>query len=195
MNNYPNTRTEQLWNEKVRQKVIQRLFTPRLGKELREFKEPKNLPIRIEQGYYFYSDTGYGKTVYAAFLLLQELKYMYLNNICETCIMIEVPELFEKLKNSYNKSGESTEELVQQYKTSRVLVLDDFGVMKGSDWVLETLYSIINYRVEHLLPTVYTSNHSLNKVAEILGDNRITRRIKASCKVVQKKHYNTIKND
>ncbi|MBT2405566.1 ATP-binding protein [Streptomyces sp. ISL-87] len=38
------------------------------------------------------------------------------------------------------------------------LLLDDLGTAKGSEWTEEVTYRLINYRYNHCLPTVITSN-------------------------------------
>jgi DNA replication protein DnaC len=42
--------------------------------------------------------------------------------------------------------------------TSPLLILDDVGQEKGSTWVWEQLYILINRRYETLLPTIFTTN-------------------------------------
>lgn len=43
-------------------------------------------------------------------------------------------------------------------QNAQVLVIDDLGREKRSEWTTSTLYSVINYRYEHLFPTIITSN-------------------------------------
>jgi DNA replication protein DnaC len=70
-----------------------------------------------------------------------------------------------------------------------LLILDDLGVDKPSDWVLNVLYNIINYRYENLKKTIITSNFSLDEIAEAFNDNRITRRIERMCIIEEKQAY------
>ena len=44
-------------------------------------------------------------------------------------------------------------------------MLDDIGKTKASDFVYEELYGLINYRLEHGLTTIFTSNHPLSVTA------------------------------
>ena len=53
--------------------------------------------------------------------------------------------------------------------TSPLLVLDDVGQEKGSAWVWEQLYILINRRYEALLPTIFTTNLSMDKWASRWG--------------------------
>ena len=43
-------------------------------------------------------------------------------------------------------------------KTIDVLVIDDLGKEKKSDWTRQTLFDVINHRYEHQLPTIITTN-------------------------------------
>lgn len=48
---------------------------------------------------------------------------------------------------------------VEELREDRgVLVLDDLGQEKMSDWTAETLYDLINHRYEHNCPTIITTN-------------------------------------
>lgn len=46
-----------------------------------------------------------------------------------------------------------------------LLVLDDFGKQKASDWVGETLYTVLNERGNALRPTIVTTNYSIGQLA------------------------------
>jgi len=64
------------------------------------------------------------------------------------------------------------------------LFIDDFGTEKGSEWVLETLYSIIDKKYEDVIPMIITSNLDLNALGVKMGD-RIASRIAEMCDVVE----------
>lgn len=67
-----------------------------------------------------------------------------------------------------------TAETLREYKG--ILMLDDIGAEKATEWVVETLYGIINWRYERRMPIVLTSNVGLDKISEAYGD-RIASRI------------------
>jgi DNA replication protein DnaC len=58
-------------------------------------------------------------------------------------------------------------------------VIDDLGTERSTPLVQEALYSIIDYRAGHRLPTIITSNFSLDQVTEHYGDfgERLASRI------------------
>jgi len=65
-----------------------------------------------------------------------------------------------------------------------ILILDDLGAEKATEFVAETLYRIINYRYVNMLPTVFTSNCTLPELAEKIGD-RSASRITEMCNIYE----------
>lgn len=66
-----------------------------------------------------------------------------------------VPELLESLKNEM-LDGKSA--LYEQVKRCDVLILDDAGTSKETDWKDERLFMLIDWRYGHKLQTVVTTN-------------------------------------
>jgi DNA replication protein DnaC len=62
--------------------------------------------------------------------------------------------------------------------------MDDLGTEKPSDWVIQTLYVIINSRYEEDKQTVITSNYSLEEIRKNLND-KIASRIIAMTEVIE----------
>lgn len=70
----------------------------------------------------------------------------------------------------------------ERYTTASLLVLDDLGESKATDWAYETIKSLIDERYKARKPTVFTSNRSLPELrAAGLYDERITSRIFEMC--------------
>lgn len=64
-----------------------------------------------------------------------------------------------------------------------VLVLDDLGVERATEWVMEQLYAVVNRRWMDALPTVVTSNAP---TPEELAEERMRSRLTGSGAVVVK---------
>jgi DNA replication protein DnaC len=185
-------RTEEDWIQRI-QKHYLSLLPPRLQRDLQTIPIPDDLPDPIESSF-IYGKTGTGKTVRAGFLLLEEEKRIYLKggpkDENEKCAFITMPELINKIKASYDPNSSPTEqEILNYYCNLHLLVLDDFGTSKPSDWILHILYSIINHRYDYLKKTILTSNISLQEIAVVLGDDRITSRIERSYQIIHKIPY------
>jgi DNA replication protein DnaC len=145
------------------------------------------------KGFYAYgTQTGTGKTTMACLALraylygslsrapynLENRRVLYLN----------VPEFLDSLRRSYNREDLELESLIDELldinRSPRLIVLDDLGAEKSSEWVMERLYSIINFRVSNKLAIIVTSNLSLDELEVKLGP-RITSRLRGCCKQVK----------
>jgi DNA replication protein DnaC len=76
--------------------------------------------------------------------------------------------------------------VVDKYSRCPLLVLDDLGVEKTTDWALQTLYVILNNRYTNYRQTIITSNLTLEEIGNKLGD-RIASRIAGMCSIIQMK--------
>jgi DNA replication protein DnaC len=87
-----------------------------------------------------------------------------------------VPELLERIRSTFNKnSKESEQEIMKALTTCDLLVLDDIGAEKLTDWVQDVIYRVIDGRYRKKLPTFYTSNLKPGELAEQLGFRTIDR--------------------
>ena len=83
-------------------------------------------------------------------------------------MMVNIPELLEELRASYN--DDSHAEALHRYMGRSLLILDDFGVNdQVTSWAKEQLYMIINARYRLKAPTVFTTNLTIELVAEAYG--------------------------
>lgn len=84
-------------------------------------------------------------------------------------------ELLEYIKGTYNRNGGVTEqEFLRGLKESGVLILDDIGAEKPSEWVDGIFLSLLDYRISNRRPTIFTSNILMEKLRL---DERIVDRI------------------
>lgn len=67
-----------------------------------------------------------------------------------------------------------------------LLVLDDLGAAKSSEWVEEINYRLINHRYEHEMPTLITSNVPPKNLGEALGERVASRLVEMATRVVLK---------
>jgi DNA replication protein DnaC len=185
-------RREEDW-KRVKTSYLKKL-TPRIQRDLTQIIEPpKELPSVIESTF-ITGKVKTGKTILAAFMLLQEAKNVWLSaeskeGLYQNSIIdfefIPVVNLLDKIRSTFNTSSNCTrQELIDYYSNVHLLVLDDLGVYKTTDYVLETLYLIINNRYEFLKKTIITSNFSLKELSSISGDDRIFSRIESMCRII-----------
>jgi DNA replication protein DnaC len=68
-------------------------------------------------------------------------------------------ELIREIKNSYDSTTRTTEEQVlQPVIETDVLLLDDLGAWKMTDWMIDTLFFILNSRYMAKRATIITTN-------------------------------------
>lgn len=123
-------------------------------------------------GLYIYSSTkGSGKTRMAASIaneLMQTLEKQVKFAVSTT--------ILNEIKRSWDKNSEYTENrLLDHLTTTEILVIDDFGTEKVTDWVGDKFYHIVNERYINKKVTIFTSNENLKSLKY---DDRIVNRIK-----------------
>ena len=69
-------------------------------------------------------------------------------------------ELLRLIRSTYNPVVKTAEmDVLQPVMDADLLVLDDIGAEKTSEWVEETLNLIVNSRYSSKRPTIFTSNY------------------------------------
>lgn len=71
-------------------------------------------------------------------------------------LAVNSADMYGSLRPSH-VMGASEQEL-RRLSQVQFLFLDDFGTSKSSEWTEEITYRLINYRYNHCLPTIITSN-------------------------------------
>jgi len=80
--------------------------------------------------------------------------------------------------------GRDPEGDMRRYTSCDLLLLDDLGAAKSSEWVEEVGYRLINTRYQDMKPGIYTTNIPMRELKEVLSD-RITSRLAETCDIVQ----------
>ncbi len=176
-------RREKEWFEKFRESALTDHFTKRIAKYLKPLKP---ITIDIEKNRYIFGQVGSGKTIMAASIMAESLRVHFITREGnKSHAFISVPKLLQEIKSTYDKKEEKETEtqIIQKMTSVDFLVLDDLGAERVSDWVLQILYLIVNERYEDLKTTIFTSNLSLDELANRLGNDRIPSRIQAMCSI------------
>lgn len=79
-------------------------------------------------------------------------------------LFLTVPDLLDALRISYDSEDTTFEQRFDEIRNARLLVLDDFGTQNATGWAQEKLFQIINYRYINKLPTVATTNLTLDEM-------------------------------
>ena len=131
---------------------------------------------------------GTGKTYKAVSILKGFIKNLPCGHFIEPFknipIFITIPELLMEIRSYFNSATISEMDALKRYFDSPLLILDDLGVEKTTEWALQSLYVIINKRLSEERETIITSNLSLDELKDKIGD-RIVSRIVGMCKVIK----------
>lgn len=87
-------------------------------------------------------------------------------NVCleqgTNVLFVTVPDLLDHLRAAFAPLSDQTyDERFEQVRMAPVLILDDLGTEYSTQWALEKLFQILNYRYMSRLPTVITTNQEL----------------------------------
>jgi DNA replication protein DnaC len=113
----------------------------------------REFPATDKPGLLFVGNPGSGKT-HLAVAALRELIAKGFEGV-----FFDYQNLLERIRAGYNEvSGASEREAYRAALDAEVLMLDDLGAHRVTDWVEDTVTSIITYRCNHRKPLIATTN-------------------------------------
>jgi DNA replication protein DnaC len=84
-----------------------------------------------------------------------------------------VPELLLEIRRTFGQTAvESEDDVINKYAQVNLLILDDLGAEKASEFAIQALYLLIDRRNRDLKPTIITTNLTLSEI-----ENRLNGRI------------------
>ena len=120
------------------------------------------------------------------------------------CLFCDYRELLKQIQDSYNQSAQITElALLRPVFETQVVILDDLGAVRPSEWVWDTVSLILNARYNENRTTIITANfvneaaHNTRSDAdrtkragrdETLGDRigeRMRSRLHEMCRIIE----------
>jgi DNA replication protein DnaC len=118
---------------------------------------------------------GTGKThqVYGAIRELVQI------GVSCSWLVTTAADLYAELRPDRNRGDQAFD----RFASVPLLVLDDLGAHKGTEWTAEQTFRLINHRYEQHLATVVTSNLSAPELRARVGD-RVTSRLVEMCRQV-----------
>ena len=117
--------------------------------------------------------TGTGKThqAYGA------LRWLAAAGVVTRWDAVTAPDLYARLRPS---AGADPEGEIQRLMSVPLLMVDDLGAGKPSEWTEEITYRLINTRYDAMLPCLITSNVPAGEIRDLLGD-RVASRLAEMC--------------
>jgi len=97
------------------------------------------------------------------------------------CLFYDYRELLKQIQNSYNDSVQTTElDVLRPVFETEVLVLDELGAVRPTEWVWDTVSLILNTRYNDNRTTIITTNYPNSAERERLGNNVNSRSSEAA---------------
>lgn len=143
--------------------------------------------LEFSGGLYLTGPKGTGKTT-AACRILKAYVRENQSNGWVSARFLSVPDWLGSMRGVW---GDQEEEAFQRASRCRLLVLDDIGKGKPTEWAIERLFRLVDDRYNGARPTIFTSQYDLGELGErctVNGDaetaDAMVSRIYESCKGV-----------
>jgi DNA replication protein DnaC len=105
-------------------------------------------------GLLFVGSVGVGKTHLSVGIIKDLIREKGIH-----CLFCDYRELLKSIQNSYNASVQATEmEILRPVFDAEVLVLDELGAVRSTEWVFDTVNYVLNSRYNENKTTIITTN-------------------------------------
>ena len=147
---------------------------PKISKVCRRYVDKWDEVFEKNIGLLFYGPKGTGKSFMA---------YAIANALIDKCVPVCITS-FPRLLNAA-VSIDKRQQLIDHLCNYNLLVIDDLGTERGSDYSLEQMFNIINTRYTVKKPLIVTTNLPLDTLSNTsdLAYSRIYDRILEMCPV------------
>ena len=131
----------------------------------------KKCDPRGDKGLLIIGKIGTGKTHLAVGILKELILHRGIS-----CLFYDYRELLKEIQNSYNPTVKTTElDVLRPVFETDVLVLDELGAVKPTEWVWDTVSLILNSRYNDNRTTIITTNFEDQPAAGVNGSVSIAR--------------------
>lgn len=142
-------------------------FLARVGESaIKEIRDPaRRQEIKAKHNSY-----GLGKTH-----LLTAVGMTLLEQGVQVLMVNDADIVAELRQGQMAEDSERFENMMSSIERAELLIWDDLGKAKSTEWVLNQYYRIINYRYRMGLPTCFSTNEDTDTLAEKIGDATASR--------------------
>jgi DNA replication protein DnaC len=135
----------------------------------------------FRQSLFLYGECGVGKSHLSSLIVRAAI-----NRGLRSIVVTEPSPMLREINTALMAGAEAEQRAINKFVNASLLVIDDLGTEKITDYKLEKLYEVINGRDKAMKSgLVITSNYSLQQISERLKDDRIASRLSGMCKVIK----------
>ncbi len=99
-------------------------------------------------------------------------------------LFVTVPDLLDYLRAAFSPTSSAPyDQRFDEVREAPLLILDDLGTQSSTPWAQEKLFQILNYRHNARLPTVITSNQTLEEIDPRLRSRMVDPGLSAICAI------------
>ncbi len=146
-------------------------LNPTVVGAVREYTESLDEKLEGGRGLWLMGDVGTGKTSLAMLVSKAALEDGH------SVAIYSLPRLLSRIRRTYDaEAGEQSYlEFFQRLTSVDLLHVDDLGVEKRTDWVLEQLYALVDERYEAQRSILVTTNLDQSQLEEQIGARTVSR--------------------
>ena len=100
------------------------------------------------------------------------------------CRFVSVPALMAQIRRRFEGKGDDEGDPIEPLLTAEVLVLDDAGAEKSSEWTQERMYELVDTRYRAMRSTILTTNLPPAELEKAIGSRSMDRLLQ-TCKLVK----------
>jgi DNA replication protein DnaC len=109
--------------------------------------------------------------------------------IGEPALFMVVPDLLDHLRSAYAPGSElDYDDFFEGVRQAQLLILDDLGTQTSTPWASEKLFQLFNHRTLYRLPTVITTNNSLDEINPRLA-SRMSDPMISTCVMIDSRDF------
>lgn len=169
-------------SEQFYQRVLTRAGVPKRYQTVQPQDVSQKLLTPLDRSLFIHGPTGTGKTHFMC-AYLAAIKSAHPSTIC---LFTSATQMVADIRAETMAAAEDKRKGLiaaeSKFIDADVLFIDDFGVTKVTEWVVQVLDTIIDRRYSDLKQIVITSNKTLGQIAEI--DDRIASRLAEMCTIL-----------
>ena len=141
----------------------------------------------VDRGLLFVGSCGVGKTHLSVAILKEIIQAKGISGL-----FVDEAEFLRRLQHSYGRgSAETAREILSPLMHVDLLVWDDLGTVRATEWVAETIHTVLNHRYTYSKHTILSTNRLLKAPAsggETLEEKigvRLVSRLLEMCEIVE----------